>query len=256
MNKVKHILNNPILVLSLISIFGLYWLFFQFDYSNPNSIAGDGVGYYQYLPNTFINNNLDSQTPDKRFFNEVNQKGVNKYYAGTAVSMSPSFFLGHGLAYIFDIEQNGYSWIYHWAISFSGLLFLLAGVLFLIKFLKLLELDGIIISVTILLLLFGTNLFSYTFLMPSMSHVYSFCWVTGFLFFIKSFSVTQKNKHLYLAAFFLGMIILVRPINGIIAFALPFLFSSKTYFFEFIKKTINGRKLLISLIILFSILFL
>lgn len=255
MNKVKNILNRPFLVFSIIALFGLYWVFFQFNYSQPNAIAGDGLGYYKYLPNTFIYSNLDSQKPDGRYIQEAGGKGVNKYYVGTAVSMSPFFLLGHGIANIIGEKTDGFSYPYHWSISFAGLLFLLGGAFFFIKFLKLFSFSNWIISISLLMLIFGTNLFAYAFLMPSMSHVYSFFWITGFLYLFNLFFQTQQAKHLYWAIFFFAMLVLVRPVNGIILFALPFFTNSFADFKTQISSFFTLKSGSFSLIILMSVLF-
>ena len=255
MDKAIDILNKPNLILSIISFFGVYWIFFQFNYDNPNSIAGDGVGYYQYLPNTFINKNIDNQVPDGRFIQEIKGKGVNKYYIGTTVSMSPFFILGHGIAHLVGEKKDGFSYPYHWTISFAGLLFLIGGLYFFIRFLKLFQFSNTVISVSLLLMIFGTNLFAYAFLMPSMSHVYSFFWITGFLFFVKTYFKSNSKNQLYLGVLFFSMLLLVRPINGIVILVIPFLFQS---FLDF-KKSFSGilkpERLFVSILILTVILF-
>lgn len=254
MNKVTNILNKPHLILAFISLLGIYQLAFQFNYSQPNSIAGDGVGYYQYLPNTFLNQNLDSQIPDARFIQEIEGKGVNKYYVGTAVSTLPFFGLGHLIAKVSVEKTDGFSWPYHWAISFAGLLFLLGGLLFLIRFLGLFGFSRTILSFTLLLLVFGTNLFAYAYLMPSMSHVHSFFWITGFLFFSKNYLEYDRNNQLFWAMFFLGFVILVRPINGIVIFATPFLVGSFSEFKKVVSSVLGSKKGIVSLLILMIIL--
>ncbi len=255
MNKVANIFKKPQLILALISLFGVYQLVFQFNYSEPNSIAGDGVGYYQYLPHTFLNQDLGNQIPDGRFIEEVEGKGVNKYYVGTAVSALPFFGLGHLIAKISGEKTDGFSWPYHWAISFAGFLFLLGGLLFLVRFLGLFDYSVTIVSMTILLLVFGTNLFAYAFLMPSMSHIYSFFWITGFLFLTKRYFESGKTNQLYWAMFFLAFVILVRPINGIVIFATPFLVGSFSEFKKVLSSTLGAKKGIVSILILFIILF-
>jgi hypothetical protein len=90
-----------------------------------------------------------------------------------------------------------------------------------------------------LLLVFGTNLFFYGVVEPSMSHAYSFATIAAFLFYVKKI-IDSGCKKCILAAFIsLGLIILTRPVNIMIILALPFLagsFSRLKEFFLFIVK--------------------
>ncbi|MEN8928646.1 MAG: hypothetical protein ABF242_06785 [Flavobacteriales bacterium] len=260
MNNWKNTLSNSyfsILIIGLVSVIFITQFAWKGNDGKGYSriIASDGVGYYYYLPNTLLSKTIGNQTPDKRFFNEVNEKGVNKYYVGTAVAMSPFFMLGHMIAISNGDELTGFSAAYHKSISLAGLFYLLGGLLFFRAFLRQYQLKEWVISATLLLLFFGTNLLAYAVLMPSMSHIYSFFFVSGFLFFAKRFSSTNKSSDLYLGMAFLAMIILIRPLNGIIIFALPFLAGSWVALKELFLAIFKPKRIVISLVILFSILF-
>lgn len=216
---------------------------------NYRVISGDGVGYYSYLPHTFLDYSLDNQTTDNRFFHEVNGNAVNKYYSGTAISMAPFFVLGNGIAHIRGEEKEAFSLSYQVAISLAGWFYLLGGLLFLRHLLLLFQFSQTIISSSILLVFFGTNLFVYALWQPSMSHVYSFFWVSGFLYFIKKYGQQSEVRHLYWAAFFLGMVVLIRPLNGIIVCAIPFLLESKKGLISFFNSLFFKKKLVIALLI-------
>ena len=222
---------------------------------NYKVIASDGIGYYSYLPNTFNNYSLDNQTPDNRFFNEVKDKGVNKYFSGTAVSMFPFYVLGNGLALIRGEETDGFTLSYQVVISFAGWCYLLGGLLFFRGILKLFDFSEGIISITTLVLFFGTNLLVYSLWQPSMSHVYSFFWISGFLYFIKKYSINNNKSILYWAALFLGIVILIRPLNGIIIFIIPFLLESQANFNSVLKSVFFKKRLMVSILIVITILF-
>jgi hypothetical protein len=260
MNNWKDIISNSYFTILLIGLVSVIFIT-QFSWKgNDNKaysrvISSDGVGYYYYLPNTFLTKKIGGQTPDKRFFNKINEKGVNKYYVGTAVSMSPFFLLGHTIAIGNGDELTGFSSAYHKAISLAGLFYLLGGLLFLRSFFRLYNFKYWIISISILLLFFGTNLMAYALLMPSMSHIYSFFFVSGFLYFTKSFSLQKKSKHMFFGTAFLAMIIVIRPLNGIIVFTLPFLAGSGLALKELFIAVLKPKRVIISLIILLLILF-
>jgi hypothetical protein len=260
MNNWKDTISNSYFTILLIGLVSVIFIT-QFSWKGNDYkaysrvISSDGVGYYYYLPNTFLTKIIGDQTPDKRFFNEINEKGVNKYYVGTAVSMSPFFLLGHMIAISNGDELTGFSPAYHKAISLAGLLYLLGGLLFLRSFFRLYNFKDWIICISILLLFFGTNLMAYALLMPSMSHIYSFFFVSGFLFFTKNFSLQKRSKHLFFGTAFLAMIIVIRPLNGIIVFALPFLAGSGLTLKELFIAVLKPKRVIISLIILLLILF-
>jgi hypothetical protein len=56
-----------------------------------------------------------------------------------------------------------------------------------------------------------------------MSHAYSFAAITAFLFFCRSFFVNRKSVYIIPAFIALGFTILLRPFNGLILLAVPFI---------------------------------
>ena len=254
MNNWKLILTNSTTTIVLIGIVSLFLIFRLSWKNNYQTITSDGIGYYSYLPYTFLNNTIDKQKPDKRFFNEINGKGVNKYYLGTAVAMYPFFELGC----LFENKAKpitGFEAPYQRAISFAALFYLLGGLLFLRGLLRKLEFEELHISIALLLIFFGTNLLAYSVLFPSMSHIYSFFFISGFLFFVKKYPDNQGITSFLWGMFFLGMIILIRPLNGIVIFVVPFLIGSKNDCFNLLKSISKPVNLFPGIIILASVLF-
>jgi hypothetical protein len=72
-------------------------------------------------------------------------------------------------------------------------------------------------------MVFGTNLFYYTVTEFAMSHLYSFTAITWFSYFTKQYFIKESNKYILFNAFLLGLITLIRPVNLLIVFAIPFL---------------------------------
>ncbi len=189
-------------------------------------IDGDGKGYYLYLHNIFLNRNIANQTPDNRFILEEAGRGVNKYFAGTAIAISPFFGIAYLIAYFQNDKLDGYSFPFQSAVSFAALFYLLAGLFFLRRFLKLYNLSDTTISIVILLCVFGTNLLTYCILEPSLSHIYSFAFISAFVYLTKKLFNTADTKYLIYALAVLAFIILIRPVNLIIILLLPFLAGS------------------------------
>ena len=109
------------------------------------------------------------------------------------------------------------------SVALSTLLFCLIGLIFLNKLLILYEVKDKWRALTILASVFGTNLFFYVVGEPSISHVYSFGLISMFLYFSKVYFNQGKRNLILILGTLLGMIVLVRPINGLILFTWPFI---------------------------------
>jgi hypothetical protein len=200
-----------------------------------DAVMVDAKGYYAYLPATFIYHDLNFGFFDKienqyykgylyyDYRKSVGSKMIDKYYCGTAVAELPFFLIAHSLAKSLGFEPDGYSKPYVILINISTIFYLLIGLFFLEKLLSLYNINKWTVAIVLPAIVFGTNMFFYTACKPGLSHVYSFAFVSMFLFFAKKYFLEhQKNNILYLALAY-GMIVLIRPVNGIILFALPFL---------------------------------
>lgn len=213
-------------------------------------IDGDGKGYYLYLPAIFIDQNISHQVIDDRFILENNGRGANKYYAGTALCMLPFFLIAYAISFVLGIEITGYSTPFEIMIGFAALFYFIAGLVFLSKLLKLFQLHKTSVSLSLFFIALGSNLFNYVFVEPAMSHVYSWCFICGFLYFVKAFLVEHKARAVYWAAAFLGILVLIRPINGIVVLSIPFI-EQETFQF---KRFFQVRFILNSAAIVFGIL--
>ncbi len=209
-------------------------------------IQSDGKGYYEYLPSIFIKKNIAQQIPDDRFIFKTKTGNINKYYAGTAVAMLPFFAAGYIKAGINNDPQDGYSPPFQKSISIAGLFYLCIGLIFMSRFLLLFNIKPLTVCITLLLIVFGTNLLMYAVYHPSFSHIYSFTFITMFLFYTKKFSDTHTNKYAFLMSLAFGMVIIIRPSNGMIIFLLPFLTGSALVLKNFFRSFFQLKTMVIS----------
>lgn len=199
-------------------------------------LEADAKGYYAYLPAVFIYHDLNFGFFDKiekeKYYNEnryydyrsfQNGKFIDKYYAGTALAQLPFFLVAHAICQFSADEPDGYTKAYPILISIATFCYLLLGLIFLNRFLKLYLINEKVRAFSLFATVFGTNLFYYTIGEPGLSHVYSFLFVTAFLFYGKTFFLEKSTRIIPGLAVLLAMIILIRPINGLIVFAIPFL---------------------------------
>ena len=210
-----------ILIFSIIS--ADIWLWFH-HYLLPNPIYADAVGFYSYLPATFIYHDWDMNFINPHYSFCVSEIGhiFLRNPIGTALMQAPAFFIAHFLTLVQSLyPPDGFSALYQIAIYISALFYCVVGAFFTYKILK----EKFSVNITLLTLstiIFGCGIFFYSTLHSGYSHVYSFCLISIFIY------LTLKNKHPFLIGLILGLIFLVRNINVLIV--LFYLFYNKDNF--------------------------
>ncbi|MGE0087839.1 MAG: hypothetical protein AB7S50_00005, partial [Bacteroidales bacterium] len=179
---------------------------------------------------------------------------VQKMTMGLSVLYAPFFFVAHSIAQITDLNANGYSEIYSMFLCFAGLFYGLLGLLVLSKILLNYFSDKIS-ALAILIIAFGTNFFYYVTNEGEMSHAFSFFLFSLFFYYSFQWNKNQSVKNTIALGLTGGLIILVRPTNGI-AFLVPILFGIydlSTLKSAYIKYFKNWRKILIIGLIVFLV---
>jgi hypothetical protein len=241
----------------------LFFLIVSNNYltKRDNLIEADGRGYYEFLPATFIYKDLqfkyldtlqtefyDDEIIARDFYPRLeNGQRYDKYFIGTAVLQAPFFAVGHFWAsnssrYLAD----GFSTPYQISIYFAALFYTFLGLVFIRLLLKSYQVNRTWILVAQFGVIFCSSMLDYMHWDAAYSHVYSFFLIAGFLYFTRNYFLEDKSKSLFWAIVFIGMIILVRPVNGLILLFIPLLtenFSSlflslKKLFFSHFKTTI------------------
>lgn len=178
--------------------------------------ASDPLGYYQWLPGTFIHADWNS-------FNYVvpleNGKGLNVFTLGVALLQAPFFLLALLYTKLVGVRATGFELPFVFARLMATAFYCSAGLAFLFDVLRRrVTLRSTWIALA--MLLFGTNLYFYTVHDGGMSHVYSF-FLFAWLLHSTLAMVERPNGRSLLSLFVCGaLIILVRPLNGI-ALLLP-----------------------------------
>ena len=220
-------------------------------------IESDGKGYYAYLPAVFIYQDLNFGFFDQMeatYSNEhlyydyrqnIDGKFVNKYYCGTAITELPFFFIAHLHSWLSDKPLDGYSKYYPIWINVGAVLYLLLGLFFFGRILTFFDITNSQTTLLFFAITFGTNAFVYSVLDPGMSHIYSFALIAIFMYYalvlFQKFTEPPVDPLRYRRLFFglaflLGLIVLIRPINGLILLATPFL---AVHFERFKRATIT-----------------
>jgi hypothetical protein len=215
----------------LVVLAGLIWtnLYYKF-WTNPRRIiVHDVILYYEYLPGVFIHNDItmsfvakDPALYKDKIWTKITPTGrsVSKMTMGLAVLYAPFFLAAHGLAEPLGYAPDGFSDPYRFALILSSVFYATLGFWLLLKLLRKYFARNAI-AISLLAIGLGTNLYFYTTIEPPMSHAYSFFLYAAFMYAVDSWSAKPSWGNSALTGLVGGMIILVRPTNGIIFILLP-----------------------------------
>lgn len=224
----KHKLSILIIILIGLTIVQIHFNLAKFK--KQDVIKWDVVGYYSYLPAVFIENDLKLNfiTPENEFALSWNYYGfiydkeghrILKYPMGTAVLYAPFFLMAHVLAHPMGFAADGFSPIYHFFIQFSGLFYLIIGLLLFRKLLLKYYTESQT-TLAIGIVFFGTNLLYYSSVESAMSHSYTFSLLCILLFLTDKYYSNPSVKTIIYLGLIAGLIILVRPLNGILCLSI------------------------------------
>lgn len=235
------------------------------------TISGDGCGYYAYLPCVFIYHHFDynkimaeehklrpSMSNDEVLYPFVpqydNNNRMDKYFVGVSILLTPFFLLAYFLSYLFGYELNGYSILFQEGVALGGLFYLFIGLFYLRKLMREYLIPEKIIIFTLIVILYGTNLFNYATISTSMSHVYSFGLQALFLYCIKKSIKVPRIRNLLPASLLFGLLFIIRPTNILSITAIPFLCGDLRTVRIFLTNIFSFKKIAVILLSVFLVL--
>ncbi|MCF6170403.1 MAG: hypothetical protein L3J66_05420 [Bacteroidales bacterium] len=201
-------------------------------------IDGDGSGLYAYLPalvvfhsvdfTAVLNSEKQRRPPDytAHYFHRINGTLTNKFTCGQALLQLPFFLLAYFLSLPSGLEADGYNVLFQYSVALAALFWVATGLIYFVKLAETYQVPGEKAWLIAFAGFLGTNLFFYTLVAPSHSHAYSFSIISISLYFVRKSFLTQKRNSILYAAFWLGITVLVRPVNVLVVAAFPFLASS------------------------------
>jgi len=199
-------------------------------------IQNDVISYYAYLPATFIFHDLNFdfiKNLPADFEGQIwvqtapNGKPILRMTMGMAILWIPFFLIAHAMAHILGVSTLGYSWPYSLSIFVATLFYLFIGLLFLRKTL-LRYFSEVATAVTLILVVFSTNMLYYVISEPGMTHVYNFGLISAFIWFslrwIEVLTPSASDELVpgtgrvgvrlsILLGLLAGIIVLIRPVN-------------------------------------------
>lgn len=185
-------------------------------------VRSDVKGYYGYLQALFIRHDLGNEPYQWEYVRRTPGGTLNKYFSGTAVMMAPWFAIGHDIA-LGDAKapRDGLSVHEMRALSIGAWVYLLIGLFAVRALLHRMGMREGVVAWTLLGLGLGTQLVQYAALQPGWSHIYSFCCVALFILQVHHAGHGAPMRSLVFAAMLLGLIVLIRPVNGLMVLAVP-----------------------------------
>lgn len=193
-------------------------------------INHDVTHYHAYFPATFIYKdwkfefakNLPSDFEGRIWLlNTPDGKPVLKMTMGLSILWLPFETLAHLYAKASHFKADGYSKPYSFAIFIAALFYLFLGLFFLRKIL-LTYFSETVTSITLVLLVAGTNLMHYVIWEPGMSHVYNFFLIVLLIYLTSQWTVKPLIFNSIAIGIVSGLIVLIRPVN-IIVLLIPLL---------------------------------
>jgi len=231
-------LNKSNLLRTILSVFGssksvIYLIFILFlslgfyygKWRTEKIIQWDTIVYYEYLTAAFMFNDMSFefafQLPDDfdgDIWLETGLEGERypKTTMGVAIMMTPTYLIAYFLNHIFNLGSYGYSSFFQFFIFLGALFHFIAGLVFLRKILSEFFSERVV-SITLILLSFASGILYYTGVDPGLSHIYSFFLFTCFLWINIRWHNAPTWKNSSWLGLVLGMIVLIRPSNAIIA---------------------------------------
>ena len=225
LNKYKFIIFGAVVLLSLLVAF-----------KNQSGILyGDALGYYTYLPATFIHgklktvdeiaevDNLDSHVAFgiRNFSNAYPQTtsghSVIQYTYGIAAMNFPAF----AAVYLWDklrgVSHTGFERRFQSAIKALNVFYLFAGLyLCFLTLCHYFKPEVALASVSLLLL--GTNLFWFGFVQFGMAHVPQFFLIALLCYLSVVAEKKYSNKDLFAICLLMGLITIIRPTDLLFGF--------------------------------------
>ena len=188
---------------------------------NNAVISSDVRGYYAYLPALIIHNDLKFDNHEDYKIevgynvwvktDEKNRKYI-KYTCGMSIMYSPFFLISHAIAKQSGEKADGFSSTYKLGLIICSIFYFFISIIFLSKFL-LRYFEDRVVSICLLILFLGTNLFEFETGMLTQSHAYSFALITLFMYSSVKWLDNQKVKWAIWMGVSGGLMFLIRPID-------------------------------------------
>lgn len=228
--------------LTTLLIVGLLLSVYRISNVEKKEISWDVLGYYMYLPATFIHH--DPLLKDISWLKEINQQQeltgtlyqvstndtgepIYVFLFGMALFYLPFFFLGHSVAGFGGYEMNGFSMPYQYALVIGGIIYTIIGLIYLRKILRHFFSEQIA-TIVILIVVFGTNYTHHLTLKNLETVNILFMLVSIIIWNTIKWHEKQKFKNLLIIGVSITLMFLVKP-SEVFVFFIPLLWKVSSF---------------------------
>ncbi|MGB0391769.1 MAG: glycosyltransferase family 39 protein [Salibacteraceae bacterium] len=203
--------------------------------------TSDALGYYMYLPGIFIYKDVTqlkwheeienkyhvtgAPTP-YQFLKEENGNYVFNYLGGVAILQLPFFLVAHQIALNSHYLADGFSPPYQWALVMALAFYCILGIAIL-RLVLLRYFSDQITGITLLLVVFATNVIQYTSADSAQCHIYLLPLISIVLYASMRWHEEPKMKWAALAGWAIGLATMARPTEAILIF-IPIFWGTQT----------------------------
>lgn len=211
-------------------VISLILFYFRSIFNFHTVLSWDVFGYYLYLPCLFIKGDLglhdfsyiqhilDTYKPTEAFYQayqDTEGHWIMKYLCGFSVLNLPFFFIGHLFAKLYNYPLDGFSLPYQTSIAFGSVVYSVIGLFYTRRVLKQ-YFDEITTSITLIIVVLGTNYFLTSTESGVMPHNYAFTLYAIILWQTIKWHQTKSKVRLFFIGLLIGINTLVRPSDAII----------------------------------------
>jgi len=263
MKKIKKL--SLITLIAICSILSVY----RINVAHDNEIAWDILGYYLYLPATFVHHDpmLHDITWIKKTIEErklsgtmymisENKEGKPVYFflAGMALFYLPFFIIAGLIASVSGFATDGFSLPYQYSLVVGGIIYTIIGLIFLRKILRKFFSEKMS-SLLMFIIVFGTNYVNHLTIDNLATVNIIFMLTTIIIWNTIKWHENYKGKHLAAIGICATLAALVKPSEAFVIL-IPILWNvtSLNSFGEKLKKLFAGKTaLLITIVICFAL---
>ncbi len=225
---------SKIILIVTCSILSIY----RINVTHKKEIGWDVLGYYLYLPATFIHHdpmlnditwlkqiNEEQQLTGTLYMVSQNEKGEHMYFflMGMALFYLPFFMAGSAFASLSGFPVDGFSLPYQYSLVVGGIIYTIIGLIFLRKILRRFFPEGIS-ALIMVIIVFGTNYINH-FTNDNLTTVNIIFMLTSIVIWntIK-WHENLKGKHLVVSGICVTLLALVKP-TEVFVFIIPLLWN-------------------------------
>ena len=212
--------NFVSIILVIIALVLSTLVFTSENYKNPDFVRHDMTSYYGYLPAFFIHHDLSlkfNESLNSHYFawcTLVENGKIFRSTMGVSIMLLPFYALAELITWLGGFDRTGFTPVYFLCLAFAPVFYLLLGLWLIVKTLKLYVFQ-FAIALSLITLVFATNLFHYVINEGIMSHIYSFAMYAVFIYATVNWHRKPSISFATLIGLSFGMLVLIRPIHGV-----------------------------------------